>query len=110
MISVGIDISKGKSTVCLLKPYGEVVSSPFEVRHVESDLESLAQMIIRLNDETKVVMEATGIYHLPVLTYLQAKGIFVAVVNPFEMKEYASRGLRRVKTDKQDAVQSPIME
>lgn len=104
MISVGIDVSKGKSTVCLLKPYGEVISSPFEVRHVESDLESLAQMIIRLDDETKVVMEATGIYHLPVLTYLQAKGIFVAVVNPFEMKEYASRGLRRVKTDKQDAV------
>lgn len=31
MISVGIDVSKGKSTVCLLKPYGEVVSSPFEV-------------------------------------------------------------------------------
>ena len=26
MISVGIDVSKGKSTVCILKPYGEIVS------------------------------------------------------------------------------------
>lgn len=31
MISVGIDVSKEKSTVCILKPYGEVVSRPFEV-------------------------------------------------------------------------------
>ena len=34
MISVGVDVSKGKSTVCILKPYGEVVSSPFEIHHV----------------------------------------------------------------------------
>lgn len=104
MISVGIDVSKGKSTVCILKPYGEIVSSPFEVRHLESDLDSLAQMILRLDGEVKVTMEATGIYHLPVLNHLQDKGIFVSVVNPFEMKEYACRGIRRAKTDKQDAI------
>ncbi len=104
MISVGIDVSKGKSMVCLLKPYGEIVSSPFEIRHTECELKGLAQMILRMDDETRVVMEATGIYHLPVLTYLQGEGIFVAVINPYEMKEYASRGLRRVKTDKQDAI------
>ncbi len=28
------------------------------------------------------------------------KGLFVAVVNPFEMKEYRCQGLRHVKTDK----------
>lgn len=104
MISVGIDVSKGKSTVCILKPYGEIVSSPFEVEHVEKELESLTQMILRLDGEVKVVMEATGIYHLPVLSYLHEKKIFVAVINPFEMKEYACRGIRRVKTDKQDAI------
>lgn len=64
MVSVGIDISKGKSTVCILKPRGEIVSSPFEIRHLERDLESLAQMILRLDGEVKVTMEATGIYHL----------------------------------------------
>ena len=32
------------------------------------------------------------------------KGFFVAVINPFEMKEYRCQGLRRVKTDKQDAI------
>lgn len=104
MISVGIDVSKEKSTVCILKPYGEIVSSPFEVKHLESDLDNLAQMILRLDGEVKVIMEATGIYHLPVLNHLQDKGIFVSVINPFMMKEYACRGIRRVKTDKQDAI------
>mgnify|MGYP000237415600 CR=1 FL=1 len=36
MISVGIDVAKGKSTVCILKPYGEIVSKPFDISHVES--------------------------------------------------------------------------
>ena len=34
MISVGIDIAKGKSTVCMLKPYGEIVCKPFDIEHV----------------------------------------------------------------------------
>ena len=41
MISVGIDVSKEKSTVCILKPYGEIVSKPFEVCHVEKELSEL---------------------------------------------------------------------
>ena len=104
MISVGIDISKGKSTVCILKPYGEVVAKPFEIRHTKHDLEALAAMLQKLNDEVKVVMEATGVYHLPVLTCLKDHNIFVAVINPYAMKQYCSQGLRRVKTDKSDSI------
>ena len=36
MNSVGIDISKGRSTVAVMCPFGEVVISPFEVRHTDS--------------------------------------------------------------------------
>lgn len=67
MASVGIDVSKEKGTVCILKPYGEIVSRPFEVCHVEKELSELAAMLLRLDDEVRVIMEATGIYHLPVL-------------------------------------------
>ena len=42
MISVGIDVAKGKSTVCILKPYGEIVSKPFDISHIEKDLGELA--------------------------------------------------------------------
>ena len=38
MNSVGIDISKGRSTVAVMCPFGEVVISPFEVRHTDSEL------------------------------------------------------------------------
>ena len=33
MLSIGIDVSKGKSTVCGMKPGGEIVYTPFEVQH-----------------------------------------------------------------------------
>ena len=38
MISVGIDISKGKSMICILKPYGEVVREAYEIQHSDSEL------------------------------------------------------------------------
>ena len=38
MICVGIDIAKGKSTVCFLKPGGEVLVAPYEVAHTKDEL------------------------------------------------------------------------
>lgn len=104
MISVGIDVSKGKSTVCILKPYGEIVCSPFEIQHVEKDLEVFHSLLEKLDGEIRIVMEATGIYHLPVLTFFHEKGYFVSVINPFAMKKYAKdNSLRGAKTDKLDS-------
>ena len=105
MISVGIDVSKGKSTVCILKPYGEVVCKPFELQHNKKSLESLDELLRRLDGEVKIVMEATGIYYLPVLTFLNEKGYFVSVINPCVMKKYArNNNFRNVKTDKMDSI------
>lgn len=46
MNAVGIDVSKGKSTVAVLRPYGEVVASPFDVAHTGSDLRALLDLSI----------------------------------------------------------------
>lgn len=105
MLSVGIDVSKGKSTVCILKPYGEIVCSPFEVMHTETGLDSLGDLLKRLDGEIRVVMEATGIYHIPILTFLQKQGFFVSVINPYAMKKYAKdNSIRGAKTDKLDSI------
>jgi len=48
MVSVGIDVSKEKSMVCILKPYGEVVQSPFEIMHTEESVAKLANKILDL--------------------------------------------------------------
>lgn len=103
MISVGIDVSKGKSMICILKPYGEIISMPYEIKHTKEQLSILAKKINSFMDEVKVVLEATGIYHLPILRYLLERGIFVSVINPLVMKKYSSVNLRKAKTDKIDA-------
>ncbi len=104
MISVGIDISKGKSTVCFMKPYGEMLHKPFEVQHTESDLKHLVNQIKTLTEETRVVMESTGAYHFPVLAYLKEHGIFASVINPLVMSKYVNVSIRKGKTDKLDAI------
>ena len=81
MNSVGIDISKGRSTIAVMRPFGEVVISPFEVRHTDSELSELARQLKSLNGETRVVMEATGNYHAPMAKLLYDAGLYVSVVN-----------------------------
>jgi len=104
MISVGIDVSKEKSMVCILKPYGEVVASPYEIAHTEREVSELLSLVGALTGDVRVVMEATGAYHLPLLTRFKQAGMFVSVINPLAMKKYASRAIRKGKTDKLDAV------
>ena len=45
MNSVGIDVSKGKSMIAVMRPFGEVVCSPFEVPHTSSELGALAKRL-----------------------------------------------------------------
>ena len=88
MISIGIDVSKGKSTVCFLKPGGEVLKTPFEVPHTKNELNELADKIISYGEEARVVLENTGYYHWQVVKALVERGIFVTAVNP--LFEYIS--------------------
>ncbi|WP_425355331.1 IS110 family transposase [Pseudoramibacter faecis] len=60
--AVGIDISKGKSTVAVLRPAGEIVHKPFHVRHSVRELSELVSYVRSLDGETRVVMETTGHY------------------------------------------------
>ena len=81
MNAVGIDVSKGKSMIAIMRPFGEVVSSPFEVNHNTLELRKLADYLKSLNGETRVIMEYTGRYFQPIAKYLNEAGIFVSVVN-----------------------------
>ncbi len=104
MNSVGIDISKGRSTIAVMRPFGEVVISPTEVSHTDSELSELAKLLKSLEGETRVVMEATGNYHTPVAHVLHNAGLYVSVVNAKLVHSYGNNDLRRVKTDRKDAV------
>lgn len=42
---VGIDISKGKSTVSILSEHGEVIEMPFEINHDNDGLNHLKEIL-----------------------------------------------------------------
>lgn len=104
MNAVGIDVSKGKSMVSVVRPFGELVTKPYEVRHTASDLRELAGILKSLEGDTRVVLEHTGRYYEPVAQLLHDAGIFVSAVNPLLIKEYGNNSLRKVKTDKADSL------
>lgn len=104
MNAAGIDISSRKSTVAVLRPFGEVVEVPFDVQHNAEALTALAEQLKSIDGETRVVMEHTGRYYESVAKTLHEAGLFVSAVNPLLIKEYGSNSLRRVKTDKADAM------
>ena len=104
MNSVGIDVSKEKSMIAVMRPFGEVVVSPYEVKHTASELSELAKLLRSLNGETRIVMESTGNYHLPIARALHDAGFYVSVVNALLVHNYKNNSLRKVKTDKKDAI------
>ena len=104
MNAVGIDVSKGKSMVCILRPYGEVISSPFEIKHTSSDISNLIDLIKSIDGESRVVMEHTGRYYEPLAHQLSQAGVFVSAINPKLIKDFDNDSLRKVKSDKADSV------
>ena len=106
MNAEGNDVSKGRSTVAILRPGGEIVSKPFEVRHLSAEIHSLIGFIQSLEGESRIVMEHTGRYYEPIAHQLSSAGLFVSAVNPKLISDFQDEdnSLRKVKSDKADAV------
>ena len=90
--------------IAVMRPFGEVVVSPFEIHHTDNELCELTKLLSGLSGETRVVMESTGNYHLPVAWLLNDSGFYVSVVNAMLVHDYGNNSLRRAKTDKKDAI------
>ena len=103
MNAVGIDVSKGKSTVTIRRPGDVVILPPCSIPHTQSAINDLIRQIKELDGETKVCMEHTGRYYEPVATWLSDAGIFVSAVNPILIKDFGDDSLRAPKTDKADS-------
>ena len=103
MNAVGIDVSKGKSTVTIRRPGDLVLMPPCDIPHTQSAINDLIDLIRGLDGDTKVCMEHTGRYYEPVATWLSDAGIFVSAVNPMLIKDFGDDSLRSPKTDKADS-------
>lgn len=101
---VGIDVSKGKSTVAVCRPGGQVILSPFAVAHNSAELQKLVETIHKIGGNIRIVMEHTGMYWRPIARVLQQAGFFVSIVNAILIHRFSDNSLRKIKTDKADSL------
>jgi transposase len=87
-----------------MRPFGEVVASPFEVMHTGSELSELANTLKSLHGETRAVMECTGSYHLPVAYALHEAGLFVSTLHAKLIHGFGNNTIRNIKTDPADSI------
>ena len=104
MIAIGIDVSKGRSTVAAVGEGKIILQKPFDVFHNKTEFINLISFIRKFNDETCVIMEHTGVYYRIVAEALCDAGIRVSVVNPVLIRQFGDNTLRKVKTDKKDSM------
>lgn len=52
MNEVGINVSKGKRMVAIMRPLSEVVATPFKSKHTTNDINSLVEFINSVKGES----------------------------------------------------------
>ena len=106
MNTIGIDVSKEKLDCAWLKEQDKVKTKVFTNKRtgwqdlLDWSLKNTGLAIVELH----FVMEATGIYHEQLATFLYDAGAKVSVVNPAQVKFYAQGLGVRSKNDKKDSV------
>ena len=99
---IGIDISKLKFDLCLLRDNGKLKHKVFA--NTASGFSQLSAWLTKQKVErVHACMEATGTYGEALATYLFDAGHQVSIINPAVIKAYAQSRLARTKTDKADA-------
>ena len=102
LLSLGIDVSKLKFDVALLRDSGK-----FKHRVFPNTAAGFSQLSAWLEKQqagrVHACLEATGAYADALATYLHEQGHLVSVINPAQIKSYAESHLSRAKTDKADA-------
>ncbi len=96
MNAVGIDVSKGKSMIAIMRP--------FEIKRTTCDINSLVEPINSVEGESWIVMEHTERYDEVLAHQLSEVNLFVSAINPKLIKDFDNDSLRKVKSDKADTV------
>jgi len=102
---LGIDVSKAKLDVALLKADGKYRSKVFG-----NDAAGFKNLLLWIETnvptgkaDVHICMEATGAYHEALALFLHDQGVVVSVVNPLLVKRFIEVDRVRNKTDEGDA-------
>ena len=100
----GIDVSKDSFDITVLSSNGEVKLQDKLLMDRDGFDTLLKYLSSYPKEELLVAMEATGIYHLPLLSFLLENSFQSVVINPILIKSFiGSTTLRKTKNDKKDA-------
>lgn len=97
---IGIDVSKKKLD---LSVFDGKKHQEFSIENSRKSIISFLKKYDSVKDECLFVMEATGVYHLNLVTIIDELGFKVGVVNPLRIKRFGQMKMIRVKTDSVDA-------
>ena len=98
-VTVGIDISKDSFDIAL--PLAQ--QAGYQHLKFNNTAAGYKKFCSLLPAASHCVMEASGVYYLPLAVYLHQQGRQVSVVNPLTIKRFAQMRLMRAKTDEKDA-------
>lgn len=104
MNAVGIDISKGKIMIIIMSLLEKIVSNPFEISHIPSELDNLANYLKSLEGETKIIMEYTEKHYQPIAQFLIEKEFFISIIHVKLIPDFDNNSIRKIKTDKAGAI------
>lgn len=94
---VGIDVSQAKLEVCRWR------KQKTEQRSLDNDAAGHGELCRWLGKGARVVVEATGAYHVQMAMTLVSEGLEVMVINPRVARDFAKALSNRSKTDRVDA-------
>lgn len=99
----GVDVGGKELVVALVRGDGEVMN--LSIPNTPEGHQTLLRALTKRLGSARVVLEATGTYHLDLALLLAAsKAIELMVVNPLAARRFAQAQMRRAKTDKVDAL------
>ncbi|EJD4908109.1 MULTISPECIES: IS110 family transposase [Bacilli] len=105
---VGIDVAKGESQAQIFLDRNKLYGKGFRFSHTITDLEWLHGRLKEVEKDSgcrpAIILEATGHYHLPIVEWAEEKNYDLYILNPLLAQRAKKTHLRKVKTDKLDAV------
>jgi transposase len=104
MYYCGIDVAKRKHAIALLDENGQPVQRAFTIENTRAGFDQLLQALAALNGPVLIGLEATGHYWWALYDDLTHHEHRVVVLNALQVHAFRKSGVRKVKSDRTDAV------
>jgi transposase len=114
---LSIDVAKGKSVAAAFLSYHDCMYKPFPFSHTGDDLNHLLSILEQMKQSTgqepRVVLEATGNYSKPLVSFFSSYGYSVIVLNPLlthQLKQNSNKSLKSLIRVFQTFMRSKLRE